>query len=137
MKHLGITATRTGLTSEQSYSAEKVVAEYDVIHHGDCLGGDLQMHLLAYALGKKVVVHPPDNQRLRAFCSSDDVRPTRPYMSRNRDIVKESEVLLAMPLNDIEDFVSGTWATVRLARKAGRKIIIIRQDGSIVMENPA
>lgn len=44
------------------------------------------------------------------------------YMARNDRLVEHSDVLLAFPRSWREELRSGTWATVRRARKAGIEI---------------
>ena len=41
------------------------------------------------------------------------------YMARNDRLVEYADVLLAFPLTEEEEVRSGTWATVRRARKVG------------------
>jgi hypothetical protein len=54
--------------------------------------------------------------------------------SRNHDIVDETELLIACPGELAEAVRSGTWATVRYARKLGRPIVIFWPDGSVTGE---
>jgi hypothetical protein len=56
-------------------------------------------------------------------------------MERNRKIVDVVEVLLAVPFEDAEVLRSGTWATVRYARRVRRTTVIIRPSGVIVVED--
>src|SRR5262245_41796084 len=51
------------------------------------------------------------------------------YLVRNRDIVEETDLLIAAPANAVEHLQSGTWCTVRYARRSGRHSII-RPDGT-------
>lgn len=46
------------------------------------------------------------------------------YMARNDRIVAYSDVLLAWPLTAVEELRSGTWATIRRARKQGKEVRI-------------
>ena len=43
-----------------------------------------------------------------------------------------TDTLVAAPKEDEEVVRSGTWATVRYARKAGRVVLVVRPDGTIV-----
>jgi len=53
-------------------------------------------------------------------------------MARNRDIVAASDALLAAPEGPEASYPrSGTWATVRMARRAGLPIQIVWPDGRI------
>lgn len=52
------------------------------------------------------------------------------YMTRNDMLVAACDTLLAFPKTAVEQVRSGTWATVRRARKAGKEIRIFPLDGS-------
>jgi hypothetical protein len=57
--------------------------------------------------------------------------PAKPYLVRNHEIVDDSQVLIAAPKEFTEQLRSGTWATIRYARKIGRTVRIVFPDGSI------
>jgi predicted Rossmann fold nucleotide-binding protein DprA/Smf involved in DNA uptake len=46
-------------------------------------------------------------------------------LERNKDIVSESDFLIAAPDSKKERLRSGTWATVRHARKLGKRVMIL------------
>lgn len=100
------------------------------LHHGDCVGADATAHEPAVALGLRAVVHPPTQDSLRAWCQGDETREPLPYLQRNRAIVDACDVLIACP-GGPEVQRSGTWSTVRYARKVGQRVVIVMPDGSI------
>ncbi len=102
-----------------------------ILHHGDAVGADAEAHDIAAALGLPVVIHPPSEDRQRAFKASPLVRAPRPYLKRNRAIVRESAMLIAAPAGAIEEHRSGVWSTVRYARRIGRPVRVILPDGRI------
>jgi predicted Rossmann fold nucleotide-binding protein DprA/Smf involved in DNA uptake len=53
---------------------------------------------------------------------------------RNKVIVRETEILIAVPAETMEQHRSGTWSTVRYARKLERAVCIIRPDGTLIHE---
>jgi hypothetical protein len=59
----------------------------------------------------------------------------KPYLSRNKDIVLETELLIATPGEEEEQIRSGTWSTVRYARSLKRMINIVLPDGRVIAEN--
>ena len=61
------------------------------------------------------MIHPPDVGALRVFCSADEALAPLPYLTRNKQIVDASEVLVACPQSAKEEMRSGTWSTVRYA----------------------
>lgn len=131
----GFTGTREGMTEAQQVSLRVVLKLLSGWwHHGDCFGGDAESHGIAKKMGLFVTVHPPINPKFRAFCSGDETRPTYDYIERNRNIVTETQRLVAAPDTTKEEWRSGTWATVRWARKLGKPIAIIRPNGQTVYE---
>lgn len=50
----------------------------------------------------------------------------------NREIVDESDLLLACPPVSVEEPRSRTWAAVRYARKSGKPVIVVYPDGEII-----
>jgi hypothetical protein len=77
----------------------------------------------------KIVGHPPNNPAKRAFVPCDESRTPKDYLTRNHEIVRETELLLAFPKGK-EQLRSGTWATVRLARKQKRTVVVFGPDGT-------
>ena len=48
--------------------------------------------------GVAVIIHPPEDPKLRAFCKgAERTEPERPYLVRNHIIVDRCEMLLAAP----------------------------------------
>jgi hypothetical protein len=128
---LGVTGTRRQPTQAQlecfaSWLKEQSLSEF---HHGGCVGADAAMRCLAS--GSKTVCHPPTDKKYRAYTFNDVYRQAKPYLERNRDIVDETDMLVAMPGGFREELRSGTWATIRYARKLNRTVVIIWPNGSI------
>src|SRR5262249_16113642 len=66
-------------------------------HHGDCVGADAQFHALAQEAGALLVIHPPADDSQRAVCRGSRLWPAKDHLARDRQIVDETEVLLATP----------------------------------------
>lgn len=128
---VGFTGTQKGLTDYQRgwlwAKLKALRAEgFQEFHHGDCIGADLEGHRMARALGYRIIRHPPLDGRKRAFTSDyDEDRRPRGYLERNRDIVMETQVLVATPAQIEPVLQSGTWATIRFAQKKGRPCFLI------------
>ena len=127
-KSVGFTGARFGLTKPRLKELKGVLMKlytkgYQVLHHGDAIGGDCIAHDLAILIGYKVVVHPPVSPKYRAFRRKSRgvmILPEKEYLDRNRDIVNSSSIMIAMPRDpEKEELRSGTWACVRYARKQG------------------
>lgn len=102
-------------------------------HHGDCVGADDRAHDIAVGqCGYEPVVHPPSNSSARAFKSADRICDQMSYLERNKVIVRETDELIATPQEAREQTRSGTWSTVRFARKIGRKVTVILPSGAVV-----
>lgn len=105
------------------------------LHHGDCVGADAVAHAIGLDLDLEIVIHPPTDLKKRAFCQGAlIVWPPRPYLDRNREIVHRSFVLVVAPRLAVEELRSGTWSTVRYARRLGRPVVLVLPDGSRRLE---
>jgi hypothetical protein len=136
MMKVGFTGTQRGLTKAQSFTLAKILHKLtkhrmSEFHHGDCIGADKRAHDMVFSLHAdvKIVIHPPENESKRAFCRSEHIMPAKDYLARNQDIVDECHVLLACPGEVEEQQRSGTWATVRRARKAKKSVWFIFPSG--------
>jgi hypothetical protein len=129
---IGFTGTSHGMTEEQSTTVVDLLGQLGAteLHHGDCIGADAQAHNLARSLKIRIVVHPPIESIKRAFCQGGHVAERFKYLQRNKHIVDASHVLIAAPRTS-ETLRSGTWSTVRYARKQSRTIYVIHPDGRI------
>lgn len=98
---------------------------YRILHHGDCIGADELCHEFADKCGYEIVIHPPVKPDKRAFCTPTEGEILEPYeyLTRNHHIVDSCDLLVAMPkVIGQEELRSGTWATVRYARKQGKLV---------------
>jgi hypothetical protein len=143
---LGFTGTREGMTPSQVCALLHLIHDLkpDELHHGDCVGADEQAHHAAEIMKvERIVVHPSEDDRYQAFTYTNtdnmmagiepedvgvEVYDPKPYLERNQAIVDECDVLVATPKTKEEQQRSGTWATVRMARKAGKKVYVLYPD---------
>lgn len=143
MSKIGFTGTREGMTTDQWYRVEwwlfrkfegGVVNEW---HDGDCIGADTQAHgvverLMQSAFKIERHGHPcnlPGD--VRAFNEYDVHYDVKPPLVRNRDIVDAVDLMIAAPKEYDEVFRgSGTWATIRYARRNKKPLIIVWPDGT-------
>lgn len=133
---VGFTGTRHALTPNQLASLESTLANLrsqgaTELHHGDCKGADAAAHEFARQYGYRVVIHPPSVSAMRAYCDGDHWEPPLEFLARNRAIVEACDLLIACPQLPFEQARSGTWATVRYARKLGRRTCLILPNGQI------
>lgn len=132
---IGFTGNRHGLTPEQKEQIVLILDKYNniIVSHGDCVGSDTDFHNLCIQykethLDKQIMIHifPPIIPTLRAFNQSDLLMDEKPYLERNLNIIKYSFVLIACPIDkNKEELRSGTWSTIRQAKKLNKLIYIL------------
>lgn len=122
---LGVTGSRYDRHINVCEKLYAVLEDNDIseLHHGDCSGWDHQSFSLADALCIKTIAHPPTDDRWRAFTNSTVILPPKPFLDRNKDIVNAVDFLIAAPYGP-ERQRSGTWSTVRYAKKQGVKGVV-------------
>lgn len=133
-RHIGFTGAREGMSDHQKSALTYFLSGIKkpcFFHHGDCLGSDYTAHAIALKRGFQVVLHPPDNTKMRAFASGAfSTLPPKDYLERNGDIVRACDRLYATPSGEEKEQPrSGTWATIRLAARAKIPVTIIYPNG--------
>ncbi|MCH6575891.1 MAG: hypothetical protein IH795_11965 [Bacteroidetes bacterium] len=152
----GFTGTRAGMTEKQNRACVSIFENFHgkEIHHGDCVGSDYEIHQAFIYRPIDIVVHPPIVDKFRANCSGRIItmsktdsgtgeqntasksvtwRTAKSYFARNRDIVEETDAMIAAPLTEEEK--GGTWYTINYARQLKRHIFIVLPNGTFVEEN--
>lgn len=130
---VGFTGTQQGMTEAQRVQFTDFmtkVATTGEFHHGDCIGADAQAHEIVRELGWTVYLHPPTDPKKRANKVGDWWARPKPYLDRNHNIVDMCEMLVACPKGP-EEIRSGTWSTVRYARKTSRLCMILWPNGDV------
>lgn len=117
---------------------------FSELHHGDCVGVDALVHHYVLAMSSqsdfilpapRIIIHPPNDTRYRAFCEwYDEIRVPLPYLQRNLELVTSTDALVAAPLTADEQLRSGTWTTIRYARKLDHAVYIVNPDGTMKSE---
>lgn len=128
---LGMSGGRTGLSKEAKDILIKFIKNNKIVqvHHGDCIGSDKEFHDICVSHNIKTIIHPPDDNKLRSFCKGDVILSAKKYLERNHDIVDESVMIIAFPSTQTEVLRSGTWSTIRYAKKKNKKIFIVYPNG--------
>lgn len=139
---IGFTGTRWGMTPAQRAAlALEVDRALDLdapwlARHGMCVGSDEEFHNIVRPLPNGVIHgHPSNLSGMTARITDCDVlhEPKRP-LARNVHIVAASTVMLAAPAEMTEQLRGGTWATIRMARRARKPLAIVWPDGSVTRE---
>ena len=124
---IGFTGSRDGMTESQML---KLRSEFESrkpseFHHGDCLGADSDAHVIARLFSDASIhVHPPKVKTMAANLIGSVNYAPKDYLERNKDIVNMCDVLIAAPSRP-ETQRSGTWSTVRYAKKINKPIVIL------------
>ncbi len=142
---VSFTGTRRGMTvlqrralrTELSALFSPVSNTGHLFIHGDCIGADEQAHKMVrrYFPWVSIATRPSNHHEMRAECEADVMHAPCDPLIRNVSIVREGSVLLACPAENEEQRRGGTWFTVRKARAMGKRIVLIRPDGTIKEEN--
>lgn len=134
--HVGFTGSRVGMSEIQKSILSKLLDELkpEKIHLGDCIGSDTEAYHIAKDRGMYTIGHVPENTRFASNLTYDERRQPSDYLTRNRQIVDQSTILIATPDRD-EEIRSGTWYTIRYAEKMRKKIYIIKKNGIIILIN--
>ena len=144
---VGFTGTQKGMTGAQKLRVGLMLEDTQDIsfaRHGDCVGADGEFDYLCGVRSINVISHPCDIPGKRAHCLKwHDALPyylsemqVKPPMERNQDIVDGSDVLITAPAGFEEELRSGTWSTVRKARRRGIPVFIVWPDGTFTVEIP-
>jgi predicted Rossmann fold nucleotide-binding protein DprA/Smf involved in DNA uptake len=128
---IGFTGTRRGMNEIQTTNLDKLLHQHKFSSrwfiHGGAVGADTQAHNIAKRFGYKIKIFPCHSTSLSLF--ADEMAPVMPPLSRNRLLVLDCDLLVATPFEDEEVLRSGTWATIRFARRVKRKIILLFPSG--------
>lgn len=139
MLKIGFTGTRHGMSNVQKKELKKIVDNKDFceFHHGRCVGSDEQAHeyieTIKDARSIKIVGHPPKFKGSMSHCKCDYMMKADEYLKRNHNIVDHTDILIATP-DTKEKLRSGTWSTIRYARKKEKRIYIIHKNGRVTIE---
>lgn len=138
---IGFTGTQIGMTDEQYDLVDSMVKAIKgvtpallIAHHGDCIGADEGFHEICAWHGVSTEAHPAALITKRAFKQADIVHPVQEPLARNHVIVDTTSLLIVAPKSVREVRRSGTWATVRYARKQGKVLWFAMPDGSTMVE---
>jgi hypothetical protein len=135
---VGVTGTRNGMTVSQQNSVKNYLntlksskyTDYE-LHHGDCVGVDVEVATMAHEIGYKTINHPPIKDELRAFHKSDTILEPKTYFARNRNIINNTDILFVVPKEESHQNSGGTWYTHDYAKKLDKSIVIFFPGGKI------
>lgn len=140
----GFTGTREGLTLPQRAALAFYLKHHPAaeLHQGCCIGADeevtevVEAAKINFGIPCPLIGWPsnlPGMTSTSAQLRCRDIHDPAPPLDRNRLIVHMADVLLACPRGP-EDQRSGTWYTVRHARRVGCPVVFFWPDGSTTTE---
>ena len=133
---LGFTGTRRGMTPGQRAALAKCVASLPArAIHGGAVGADEEFNGFLINAGMRaedIYVYPASVNRwmLWVDVGNTTYSVAKPLV-RNHVIARRCDYLIAAPATAKEVLRSGTWATVRYARRANKSVIILLSDGGV------
>lgn len=135
---VSFTGTQEGMTEAQKKTFRKVIKELNpkAFIHGDCIGADEQAHkIVREELPECIIaIRPCTIEHKRAFTDGHQLAEPEAPLDRNKKIANDGKILVATP-KGWEELRSGTWSTIRYARKTKKPRIIIYPKGPDIIEN--
>ena len=139
---VSFTGTRIGMSKTQERLFTEFLTKYkdeiELFAHGSCCGCDEEAHDLVKKIlgnGVFITVFPSTSKTRKILSGANYVATPKIPMDRNIDIVKAgSDLLIACPRSDKEILRSGTWATVRIARKLKIPVVILQRTAQMDIE---
>ena len=133
---VSFTGTRSGMSAWQKQQLEKFFldhrGEISVFVHGACMGADEEAHAIARKVfGKSLYIAIlPSTAKTRVDgLDAQFVGARKLPLERDKDIVNlGADLLIATPKEMHEFPRSGTWATVRYARKKKVRVEILWRE---------
>ena len=143
---LGFTGTQRGLSPQQIFFVQMFVREFtrqcDLLReaalgrHGCCVGADEQFHRMGTFGNVPMITHPGHiPEKTSTSCSGVFHHLPRNTLERNQLVVSRSWALLVCPSTDVEQVRSGTWATIRYARRVRKPHVQVNLDGTSLVRH--
>jgi hypothetical protein len=135
---IAFTGTREGMSNRQTEAFTELIGAFanviaegyqTIFVHGGCDGADIKTRDITLSMNHSICVEcfPGDESQHKknSLCISQVVHPIMPYLWRNKKMVNMGGLLVAAPLSMNEENRSGTWSTIRYARKINKPCIIL------------
>jgi len=142
---IGFSGTRKGFSGFQRRLFKEIIKEninkITEFHHGCCKGADTEASWIVKGLSElkedgfrvKIVAHPPINSYAVGNYFADEIKPRKPFLVRNKNIVnelqKEDDTLLAAPKTkkstQRSSKRSSTWMTIKYAKSLNKNVFLL------------
>lgn len=137
---LSFTGTREGMTDDQLDTLYAWFMfckdEIEEAHFGLCRGADVQFYhmLLAVKPDAYIVGHPCDLIEQQVHLPCHEIRFVKPPITRNHDMVDETDTLISTPATFKNVLRSGTYSCLRYAASKDKDLNIILPNGRMSSE---
>lgn len=140
---LTFTGTQQGMTEAQRETCRQFLTwPIEAINIGGCVGADDDFfsECVNKGLGHLINLWPSDIKSKWGKALTEGHHLVRSIhapdapLERNHSMVNVSDTLLATPSGIEEELRSGTWATIRYARKNHLRVFIVWPDGKLEEE---
>lgn len=141
---IAFTGTQSGMVDGQLIRVIQLVRSFSLqgytrARHGGCIGADEEFDAICREADFHLTIHWSTlhhKQMKRPSKQKEEVWINElPPLVRNRRMVEAAKLLIAAPSSYREELRSGTWSTIRYARKAELPTYIVFPDGSMKKEN--
>lgn len=139
---IGFTGPRSGINSTQIEIFADLFRHLDghAMVHGGAQGADEQADTVAAGLIDpwNIEIFPGNEDRQRYWQCKMPRRQVHQWIApldRNRLVANACHVLIAAPRTASEEARSGTWTTVRYARRMRIRHVLVWPDGDVVSRN--
>lgn len=131
---VGFTGSRLGMTIGQVMALAGLLRETKAatFHHGCAIGADAQAHRAAEQIvGLQIHLHRPiEPFQMEPGLTGVEWQP-KPFLKRNRLLVRSVRLLIGAP-HGPDEHRSGTWSTLRYAKRIGRPIAVLSPNGEVL-----
>lgn len=130
---IGFSGTRYGMNDAQIVAVEGLLDTLQPVRvmHGCCIGADADFDRLCKERGIPRHGHPCTLANMRADCNCEKMESPIGPLQRNVVIVSKTDALIATPFEDANPGQGGTWHAIRQAKKFGKRVYIVKRDGTV------
>ena len=135
---ISFTGTQDGMNVTQKTNVIKLIkaqkAKITKAVHGDCIGADTDFHNIMsdiFVMNDLIEIHPCTATSKRAYNKAPKIYEPIAPLDRNRIMVQRAHLVIGTPGTDSEILRSGTWMSIRYAKKMVRPLVIFYPGGAI------
>lgn len=133
---IAVVTHRGGFTSHQIEAFKKTISLFNPDSASILLGGEPQDELalnIALSLGFSIIVYPQQGHQLANGFTDPTLEhmDELPFADRNRRMVEDANVIIAVPMIIFEMEDSPLWKTTRYAITKGKEVYALSNKGHV------